>query len=77
MSSNSSEIETNYAFSDGLVNFGGNGGFWSPDALFNGMEFMRQQKEFQQNFFTDYDSVVNQRESTQFGLKDSIVFQLN
>ena len=47
-SSNSSEFETNYAFSDGLVIFDGNERFCSPDALFNGMEFMRQEKEFQQ-----------------------------
>ena len=46
--SNSSEFETNNAFSDGQVIFDGNERFCSPDALFNGMEFMRQQKEFQQ-----------------------------
>ena len=42
--SNSSEFETNNALSDGQVIFDGNERFCSPDALFIGMAFMRQQK---------------------------------
>ena len=38
-SSNSSEFETNYALSDGQVIFDGNGRFWSPDALFIGIQW--------------------------------------
>ena len=56
--SNSSEIETNYAFSDGLVILDGNGRFWCPDALFNGMEFMRQQNEFQQKVLSRDDLIL-------------------
>ena len=44
----SSDFETNDAFPDGQVIFGGNERFQCLDALFIGMEFMRQQKEFQQ-----------------------------
>ena len=42
--SNSSEFETNNALSDGQVIFDGNRIFESSDALYIGMEFMRQQK---------------------------------
>ena len=63
-SSNSSDFETNYTFSDGLVIFDGNERFCSPDALFNGMEFMRQQNAFQQKVMsggTSMYSGINRR----------------
>ena len=58
-SSNSSEIETNYTLSVGQVILDGNGRFWCPDALFNGMEFMRQQKEFQQKVLSGGTSMYS------------------
>ena len=58
-SSNSSEFETNDAFPDGQVIFGGNGRFWSADALFIGMEFMRQQKDFNKKVFSRGTSIYS------------------